>query len=608
MARDEKKEKTACPRCGKFILPISKYGDADPHECSPPRIPFRVSLEMPRIDNLEPAVEDHPRVVKCPNCHQNLDVACFDPLENVQCCHCQQSFTLLKSFAGFTLLRSFDAGWHNAAYLGRNDQNEESAIVKVLSAHVLPQPDCIQAFYMEQERLRAAFLEPYASQFKSGQFCGFHYFTIPLDADLSEEEILITAGVSPFEPTREKLKMDSESRKILCNKCQSPIDVSFFDPLDHVKCLKCGEETDLMRIFGDYRIDYRLNAGGSSLLYLANSERLKKDVALKVLSSDEMQHGRECIEQFIQECELTQKLVHPNLIQVYEHGSVEGFYFMALELVEGLTLDDILKKLQEEAPISADNAVLFGGTREQFKQALPELICLEVIAQSAAGLGVAHEHGLVHGDVKPGNIMVTYEGMVKVLDFGLVQYANTEKVFEEDAPRPIFGTPIYIPPERIRGEPEDFRSDIYGLGATLYHLLRGVPPFIGDTLVDIAMKQATMPSVSFKAYAPWITDTTCRIVDKSLKKLVDDRYHSHMEFIADLTLAKNQVLNTMKVKTLDGRTLLKSFMRSLPRSSSSRAWKRAETNAIRTYKYVTKAISRYTEEIRSKTKSGHPSK
>jgi serine/threonine protein kinase len=584
-----KERTTACPRCGKFLLPKTKYGDAAPHECSTP-IPYRLSNEQPKADHLQPYIEDHPRIVNCPNCKNHLDVSFFDPLENVQCCHCKQNFTLLKSFAGFTLLRSFDAGWHNAVYLGRDEKEGTSAIVKVLSAHVLPQPDSLPAFYQEQNLILETFLPPYDSQFKSGQFCGFHYFVIPLDADLTEEQILISAGVAPAEPERE-ISREVESRKVICKNCESPIDVSFFDPLDTVKCLHCEDTFELLRNFGDYLIDYRLNSGGTSLLFLAQSSRFKKDVALKILSSNEMQHGQEAVDQFVQECELTKKLIHPNLIQVYDHGHIDGFYFMALELVEGLTLDEILKSVQEESAMTPENVAMFGGNRERYKEALPELICLEMILQAASGLGVAHDQNLVHGDVKPGNVMVTYEGVVKVLDFGLVQFANVEKVFEEGEANPVFGTPIYIPPERVRGEAEDFRSDIYGLGATLYHLLRGVPPFTGSSPVDIALKQATMPAVSFKVYAPWISDTTCRIVEKSLKKSVHERYGSHLEFIADLILAKNQILNNMAIKTMDGRTLLKSFMRALPTKPSSRAWKRAETNAVRTYKYVTKAIT-----------------
>jgi serine/threonine protein kinase len=320
------------------------------------------------------------------------------------------------------------------------------------------------------------------------------------------------------------------------------------------------------------------------------------------LSSSEMQHGEDCIHQFVQECTLTRKLVHPNLIQVYDHGRVDGFYFIALELVEGLSLDDILKAIEGKStlqPSISQSQSGYMGARVRHKEAVPELVALEMILQSAAGLGVAHQNELVHGDVKPANIMLTYEGIVKVLDFGLVQFANAEKVFENGEPHPIYGTPIYIPPERVRGEMEDFRSDIYGLGATLYHLLRGVPPFTGNTAVEIAVKQVTSPLVSFKAYVPWVSDITCHIVEKSLKKNVADRYGSHMEFIADLTLAKNQVLNSMAIKTTDGRTLLKSFMRSMPHTTSSRAWKRAETSAIRTYKYVTKAIQ-YNLGIRPK--------
>src|SRR5205823_5671971 len=142
----------------------------------------------------------------------------------------------------------------------------------------------------------------------------------------------------------------------------------------------------------------------------------------------------------------------------------------------------------------------------------------------------------------------TYSGNVKVLDFGLVQFANTEKLFAEGEEASVYGTPLYIPPERVRGEPEDFRSDFYSLGATLYHLLRGIAPFRAKTAEECALMHVKSPLVSFKAYAPWVSDTTCRVVEKSLKKNVEDRYLSHIEFIADVTLAKQLLLNTMKKK------------------------------------------------------------
>jgi serine/threonine protein kinase len=201
--------------------------------------------------------------------------------------------------------------------------------------------------------------------------------------------------------------------------------------------------------------------------------------------------------------------------------------------------------------------------RHHFNGRIPELICLEITLQAAAALGVAHAKGLVHGDVKPENIMVTFQGMVKVLDFGLVQFANAEKLLSNEETYAISGTPLYIPPERVRGEPEDFRSDLYSLGASLYHMLRGLPPFRAKDPGELAMMHTSAPMLKFKGVAPWVSDTACRIVEKSLKKTVSERYSSHAEFMADLTLARNLLLQANEEKPRDGSRVLKEFLETV---------------------------------------------
>jgi serine/threonine protein kinase len=597
------KEKTSCPRCGKSVRSLKKSSDVDTHRCVTPTT-YRMRIEKARLERSTPVVQDHPRVVECPECRYSIDVTLFDPLDKVSCSFCKKDFSLLENFEGYKLLRSFDAGWHKAVYLGRENTTGTSAIIKVLSSHVLSQPDAVHSFQQELEVLRAGFLDPFAKEIRSGQFCGFQYAIIPLLAKLNESELLVAAGVN-LNKTETDLLSAGQNRQVACTLCQTDVDVSKYNLLDQVKCPHCSDHFELLQKFGDYRIDYRLNVGGSSVLYLAHSSKLDRDVALKVLSAAEMMERSDSIPQFIQECIMTSKLVHPNLIQVYDYGCVNGFYYMALELVEGLSLDEVLRAIHVKVSRSSKRMTrlqkifeIYDKKRDRFKESLPELIALEIILQAAMGLGVAHDNNLVHGDIKPDNIMVTYEGIVKVLDFGLVNFANAEKSFQEGESNAIYGTPLYLPPERMREEPEDFRSDIYGLGATLYHLLRGFPPFTGTSPLDIALKQVNAPSLSFKVFAPWVSDTTCRIVEKSLKKVVSERYSSHFEFVSDLTFAKNEILHAMAIKKIDGRTLLKPFICSLPHQTSSRTWQRAKTSLVRTYRYVTKAI--WTKPFNSK--------
>lgn len=573
-------EKTfACPRCGKVIAGSEK------HTCEN-QIATAHGGRQPQQQS---------RVVPCPTCETVLDVSRFNPLESVTCVQCGNPFELLRTFGDFTLLKRYSTSWQDAVYLALHDDTGDLAILKVLSSHVLAQPDVEMEFAEECDQLSNLKNPETIKSFESGQVKGFSYFAVKMQAGASDNVVLESLGINLIGPLNDSDKIHVDTRVVHCSKCNEPIDVSQNNPLDRIFCPHCSEELELHRKFGNFRIDYKLTIGGTSVLYLAYAEHIHKKVALKVLSAEEMSRNPNCVQMFIQESELTQKLSHPNVVHVYEYGEYGGFYYMALELVEGLTLDEIMRVIQSEENLAMvkkwKGSVEFDGNKERFRPAIPELICLEIMLQAAAGLGTAHDQGLVHGDVKPENIMVTSEGVVKILDFGLVQFANTEKLLAEGDP--IYGTPLYIPPERVRGEPEDFRSDIYSLGGTLYHLLRGIAPFVAKTSTEIAMKHAKSPLISFKAYAPWVSDPTCRLVEKSLKKTVKDRYSSHLEFIADVTLAKNQILNNMKEKP-DGRKILKDFLHSLPRKRQGFiSWLKSRTvGVLRSYKYVTKAITR----------------
>jgi serine/threonine protein kinase len=577
----------ACPRCGKVISPSEK------HSCE------STVASLPESNQ----TSQQERIVDCPVCKTFLDVSRFNPLENVTCVQCKNPFELLRTFGEYTLLKRYPTSWQDAVYLALHDDSGDLAIIKVLSAHVLAQPDVQQEFSEECKELTNFKKSELIKSVHSGQISGFQYFSVLMSPGVPDDALLDSLGIGLIGEQKDFGKVPVEVRTAHCIKCDKPIDVTKNNPLDRIFCPYCSQELELHRQFGSFRLDYKLSIGGSSVLYLAYAEHINKQVALKVLSAEEMLRNPNSVPMFHQESKLTQKLSHPNIVHVYESGEFGGFYYIALELVQGLTLDEIMRLIQSEESLANSKkwkgSIEFDGNKERFRPALPELICLEIMLQAAAGLGVAHENGLVHGDVKPENIMVTSEGVVKVLDFGLVQFANAEKLLAEGDP--IYGTPLYIPPERVRGEPEDFRSDIYSLGATLYHLLRGIAPFVAKTSTEIAMKHTKSPLVSFKAYAPWVSEPTCRVVERSLKKTVNDRYRTHVEFIADLTLAKNQILNNLKEKH-DGRTILKKFLHTLPRKKLGFiSWLKSRTvGVLRSYKYVTKAITKRVSSKESK--------
>ena len=228
---------------------------------------------------------------------------------------------------------------------------------------------------------------------------------------------------------------------------------------------------------GDFRIVRRLGAGGMGEVYLARQLSLKRDVALKFLHAT-LAADPVAVQRFQQEAEAVARLTHANIVQVYAVGELAGRRFMALEFVDGRNLREYVER---KGPLAVLQAV-------------------GVLRQAAAALARAADAGLVHRDIKPENLLVTRTGELKVADFGL------SRVLAGDEAKPLhltqsgmtLGTPLYMSPEQVRGEPVDHRSDLYSLGVTAFHLLAGRPPFTGKTAMDVAVQhlQADPPPLA----------------------------------------------------------------------------------------------------------------
>ncbi|MBV9464318.1 MAG: protein kinase [Verrucomicrobiae bacterium] len=414
-----------------------------------------------------------------------------------------------------------------------------------------------------------------------------------------------TAAAEPSpspEPTPVPPPADSgaEQRTASCPHCQTLMEVPNFNPLDEGICPTCNKTFEVLRQFGHYQIQHRLDVGGQGVVYRAvDLQNNNLPVALKVLSADAF-HQPGAKAAFRREYELTRNLSHPNLIQIFEHGMVNGFEYLALELVEGLSVSQIMNLLPPLKPRKGTQV-----PENDFQSNLvviPEEICLEIALQAAAGLGAAHQANLVHGDVKPANFMISKDGVVKVLDFGLVQFANVEQLFVENEQDQIFGTAFYIPPERVRGEKEDFRSDIYGLGATLFHMLAGRAPFYAKTLDQIAMMHVQdsltsfrgRPVLRFSVNSPQISEHTVHMIEKALKKEPRERYSSHIEFIADLMLAKNQWYQANNRKTpKESQAVLRRWLRTVPgRGLFSSFWRHVRVIVNNATSAITVSITR----------------
>ncbi len=262
-----------------------------------------------------------------------------------------------------------------------------------------------------------------------------------------------------------------------------------------------------------YKLTQKLGEGGMGTVFKAYEEALKRDVAVKVLPP-RFAADPEFAERFQREAQAIARINHPNIIQVHYIGQQEEILFFAMELVDGNSLEKLLQHCDR----------------------LDEREALEYIRQAALGLQDANEHGVLHRDIKPANLMLTKKGIVKVADFGLSKKISTSPELSAalTATQTVMGTPFYMSPEQARARELDFRADIYSLGATLYHLLAGQPPFTGETAVDIMVGVISNPPPPIRKVNAAVSPATARLLDKILAKNPNDRQQSYAELIADI--------------------------------------------------------------------------
>ncbi len=279
--------------------------------------------------------------------------------------------------------------------------------------------------------------------------------------------------------------MSAPQERWACPNCGTPLNIAALGIYAKVACPACGHIDHVHTMLANFRLEGVVGLGGMSVVLRAHDLVLDRPLAVKLLN-EFYRDQPERIARFEQECSLMAKVRHENVVSVYSAGHAKGQFYIAMELVNGRNLEEVV---QTDGPMEP-------------------MRVLDVLSQVAHGLEAAHKAGLLHRDMKPGNILICEDGHAKVLDFGLalgLRDADTEEI--------IWATPYYVPPETLRGEAEDLRTDIYALGMTLRHLLTGKHEFTPapEGIDEMLLCKQKLPSISVDM--PELPEEYCELID-----------------------------------------------------------------------------------------------
>lgn len=271
---------------------------------------------------------------------------------------------------------------------------------------------------------------------------------------------------------------------------------------------KADESSPLgVSALGPYKVMEPLGEGGMAVVYKGEDLSLGREVALKIIK-DEFASNADLVVRFLNEARAVARVNHPNVVNVYYAGSDKGKHFFAMELLRGPDLEELVAR---DGPMDERRALSF-------------------VVQAGCGLAAAAAQNLVHCDVKPSNLVTVAGGLIKVTDFGIARAASDSDV---DPEADIAGTPCFMSPEQVLGQAIDLRADIYALGATLYYLLTGVPPYDGDDGVEIALRQVHDPVPQI----PTASKAVNKLLSRMMAKNRDGRYATYNELLTQIRSA-----------------------------------------------------------------------
>ena len=260
---------------------------------------------------------------------------------------------------------------------------------------------------------------------------------------------------------------------------------------------------------GRYELNRQIARGGTAQVYLAHDLLLDRPVALKMLFP-ELSSDHSFVERFRREAQAAANLSHPNIVPVFDWGEADRTYFIVMEYVDGEPLSSIIRM---QAPLSPTRAAA-------------------IAADISKALSYAHRHGVVHRDVKPGNVLITVDGQVKVADFGIARAIGQSETVTQTGL--VMGTATYFSPEQAQGLGVDGRSDVYALGVVLYEMVTGRPPFTADTPVAIAYKHVSETAALPSEIEPRVPRDLEAIIMQAMAKQPQARYATAQDFHDDL--------------------------------------------------------------------------
>ena len=308
----------------------------------------------------------------------------------------------------------------------------------------------------------------------------------------------------------------SALKMVRCGQCDKQTFIpGDLPPLATEICKNCGHQIMMPMMLRQFELRSKIASGGMGIVYRAWDMTLERQVAVKLMKKELLEDPK-ALESFYREARACARLNHTNIIHIYTFDEWENERYLVMELADRGSVDNRIETLHK----------------------LTELDVLDVGIAMTSALDLALKHDMIHRDIKPGNILFNADNEPKLVDFGLARKAEVDV----EADDMVWGTPFYVAPEKIKREPETFLSDMYSLGATLYHAITGCVPFDAPTPEEVVVAQVQTPLTPPNLVIPEITQLTSDALAKSMAKNPADRFLSYLEFRMAMEYARGRLL------------------------------------------------------------------